>query len=81
MCQNEKSRSKLMIDAVVQATAPGPLNKLTAIAGLAGFVLRLFRSRVTGPCRPQQGSGHRSATVRPGTRAPGAQGKGGLRHG
>lgn len=78
MCQNERSRSKLMIDAVVQAAAPGPLNKLTAIAGLAGFVLRLFRSRATLPPRPQQGSGQRSAGVRP---ASGHRRKGGLRHG
>jgi len=70
-----------MFDAVVQAAAPGSATKLTAIAGLAGFVLRLFRSRVSGPGGPQQGSSHRSATVRPGTRCPRTPGKGGRRHG
>lgn len=78
MSQHERSRSKLMIDAVVQAAAPRSVNRLTAIAGLAGFVLRLFRSRVTQPARCPEGSGHRSATVRPGTRRAG---KGGRRHG
>ena len=78
MLQHEKSRSKLMIDAVVQAAAPGSANRLTAIAGLAGFVLRLFRTRVSQPKTVREGSGHRSATVRPGTRGTG---KGGRRHG
>ena len=78
MSQNEKSRSKLMIDAVVQAAAAGPLNKLTAIAGLAGFVLQLFRSRATMPPPPRPGCSHRSASVRP---ASGTHRKGGLRRG
>ena len=48
---SQKTRSTLMIDAVAQAAATGaatalnPLKKLDAIAGLAGFVLRLFRSK------------------------------------
>ena len=75
MSQNEKSRSKLMIDAVVQAAAAGPLNKLTAIAG---FVLRLFRSRATMPPPLRPGCSHRSASVRP---ASGTHRKGGLRRG
>jgi len=55
MSQNDKTRTKLMIDAVVQAAAAGaptalnPLKKLDAIAGLAGFVLRLFRSKEPVP--------------------------------
>lgn len=48
---SRKTRSTLTIDAVAQAAATGvasalnPLKKLDAIAGLAGFVLRLFRSK------------------------------------
>jgi hypothetical protein len=55
MSQNDKTRTKLTIDAVVQAAATGapdalkPLKKLATIAGLAGFVLRLFRSKQSLP--------------------------------
>ena len=63
MSQYQKTRSKLTIDAVVQAAATGaatalsPVRKLDAIAGLAGFVLRLFRSREPLPpmARPPSG--------------------------
>ncbi len=47
--QDTSTRSTLSIDAVAQAAAQGglpaapALGKITAIAGLAGFVLRLFR--------------------------------------
>lgn len=58
MSQKQKTRSALTINAVAAgaaALAPkvaatgaavlNPLNKLAAIAGLAGLVLRLFRSK------------------------------------
>jgi hypothetical protein len=51
MSRNQKIRSKLTIGAVMKAAAAGsaaashPPMKYAAIAGLAGFVLRLFRSR------------------------------------
>ena len=51
MFQNQKRRSKLIIKAVVSAAAAATAPvfnqpaKIAAIAGLAGFVLRLFRSR------------------------------------
>jgi hypothetical protein len=50
-----KTRSSLKIDAVARAAAMGsagalnPLNKLATIGALAGFVLRLFRSKERGP--------------------------------
>ncbi len=49
MKRDTSTRSTLSIDAVAQAAAQGglpaapALGKITAIAGLAGFVLRLFR--------------------------------------
>ncbi len=64
MSQNQKTRSKLLIGAVVKAAAAAtsptalPPGKVAAIAGLAGFVLRLFRSRDTRsgvPCLPESG--------------------------
>ncbi len=57
---SQKTRSTLTIDAVAQAAATGvahalnPLRKLDNIAGLAGFVLRLFRSREQLPGKPAQ---------------------------
>lgn len=54
MSTYQKTRSTLAIDAVAQAAAQGaargPLTavKVNAIAGLAGFVLRLFRRSVSG---------------------------------
>lgn len=59
MSQNQKTRSKLMIGALVRAAAAGsapgfnPPRKLAAIAGLAGFVLRLFRSRDVPAAHPR----------------------------
>jgi hypothetical protein len=54
MSQNQKTRSKLLIGAVMKAAAAAtsptvPAGKTAAIAGLAGFVLRLFRSRENRP--------------------------------
>ena len=55
MSQNQKTRSKLLIGAVMKAAAAGsapsamPPGKVATIAGLAGFVLRLFRSRENRP--------------------------------
>ena len=55
MSQNQKIRSKLMIRAVARAAAAGsvitcnPTKKFAAIAGFAGFVLRLFRYREALP--------------------------------
>jgi len=48
---SNQTRSSLGIDAVASAaalgsgTVPGPLNKIGQIAALAGFVLRLFRTK------------------------------------
>ena len=48
---SQKTRSRLTIDAVAQAAAEGaanalsPTGKIRAITALAGFVLRLFRSK------------------------------------
>ena len=88
MSQNQKTRSTLAIDAVAQAAATGaatalnPLRKLDAIAGLAGFVLRLFRSRE--PLPPLAGlpagqSRKRPARIKQGSGKAGA--KGGQHHG
>lgn len=50
-----KTRSSLTIDAVASAAAQGaatallPHRRIGAIAGLAGFVLRLFRRSLTAP--------------------------------
>jgi len=58
MSQNQKTRSKLLIGAIMRAAAAGstpsamPPGKVAAIAGLAGFVLRLFRSRDNRPGIP-----------------------------
>ena len=63
---SQKTRSKLVIDAVAQAAALAPtgavaalspLSKVKAIAGLAGFVLRLCRSREPLPPLTRAGSG------------------------
>lgn len=68
MSQTQKNRSKLMIDAVVKAAAaglaPAPCTpgKLAAIAGLAGFVLRLFRTRDL-PASPPRGKRPRKSTA------------------
>ena len=64
MSQNQKKRSKLLIGAIMKAAASGsaaglhPPGKIAAIAGLAGFVLRLFRSRETLPS-PSTSPSHR----------------------
>ena len=105
MSQNQKTRSALTINAVAAgaaALAPkvattgaavlNPLNKLEAIAGLAGLVLRLFRSKEpaaaagTRATRIQEGS-KREARRTAGAGAPSARGrpaaleKGGIHHG
>jgi hypothetical protein len=55
---SKKTRSTLSVDAVAQAAAHGgsgafmPARKLNAIAGLAGFVLRLFRYKEQLPVGP-----------------------------
>src|SRR5258708_5150228 len=81
---SQKTRSTLTIDAVAtgatalaaQASATGaatvlnPLRKLDAIAGLAGFVLRLFRSREQLPpiaCPPSGRARKRPARIREGS--------------
>lgn len=84
---SQKTRSTFSIEAVAQAVASGavkalnPVGKLNAIAGLAGFVLRLFRSKEQTspeagqpPARIQQGSS-KAVGKRAGVK------KGGLRHG
>lgn len=87
---SQSTRSKLIIDAVATgaaALAPGavnPVGKLKAIAGLAGFVLWLFRSKE--PLSPVAGrpSGQRPASVRPAFGKEGRRaqaGKGGRGHG
>lgn len=99
MSQNQRTRSKLTIDAVVQAAATGaatalsPVRKLDAIAGLAGFVLRLFRSREPLPAEParepgrmQEGNkretrGKNGPGVLPARRRPATLQNGGTRHG
>ena len=54
---SQKTRSSLKLDAVAQAAALGaanalnPLNKLNTIAALAGFVLRLLRTKEQAPAR------------------------------
>ena len=54
---SQKTRSTLSIDAVAQAAAEGaasvlsPTGKIQAISALAGFVLRLFRRKVSEPER------------------------------
>lgn len=79
---SQKTRSTLSIDAVAQAAAAGtanalnPLKKLDTIAALAGFVLRLFRSKEQLP--PMAGR-KRPAGVRPASGQAGT--KGGQRHG
>ncbi len=56
----QKTRSTLTIDAVAQAAAEGAASvlsrtgKIQAIAALAGLVLRLFRSKESGPERKNQ---------------------------
>lgn len=59
MSQNQKTRSKLVIDAVATGAAAfaptsavAAISKVKAIAGLAGFVLRLFRSKEPLPAEP-----------------------------
>jgi len=86
MKRNTSTRSTLSIDAVAQAAAQGglaaapALGKITAIAGLAGFVLRLFRRTV----RPE-GSGKDAARMRLGCPKrpplPARATKGGRTHG
>lgn len=90
---SQKTRSTLVIDAVAQAAAtgaagaPNPLSKLNAIAGLAGFVLRLFRSREQLPpaaCPPAGGARKRPARIREGSGKAGRSqtlAKGGSYHG
>ena len=86
MSQNQQTRSKLVIDAVAQAAAFAPtsavaaISKVKAIAGLAGCVLRLFRSKEPVSTKARK----RPATVQPSSRkeGPGPAGqKGGYRHG
>ena len=84
--ETTSTRSTLSIDAVAQAAAQGglpaapALGKITAIAGLAGFVLRLFRRTV----RPE-GSGKDPARMRLGCpqrpTVPGRREKGGRARG
>lgn len=67
MSKSTLTRSTLSIDAIGQAAARGGLagipglGKITAIAGLAGFVLRLFRRSVA-----PEGSPKASRTQAPG---------------
>jgi len=55
MSQDKRTRSKLLIGAVMKTAAagnaqpPAAAGKFAAIAGLAGFVLRMFRSRENRP--------------------------------
>jgi hypothetical protein len=64
MKSKQSNRSSLTIDAVAQAAAQGaatallPGRKLTAVAALAGFVLRLFRrnERTTDGVRTECGA-------------------------
>ena len=54
---SQKTRSSFKLDAVASAAALGsarglnPLNKLATIGALAGFVLRLLRSKGSAPER------------------------------
>ena len=84
---SQKTRSKLRIDAVATAAAMGaanalnPLNKIGQIAALAGFVLRLFRSKqqslpqATTPRPKRQEGSPKGARKQP------EGNMGGLRHG
>ena len=82
---SQSTRSKLIIDAVATgaaALAPGavsPVGKLKTIAGLAGVVLRLFRSKEPRPPASRQ----RPARIPPAFRREGRlpAGKGGRGHG
>lgn len=94
----KKTGSRLTIDAVAQAAAQSanpalsPARRLDAIAGLAGFVLRLFRFKEQlpdGPGRIRKSSGNYPGRMKR-RRPPGRQTrpgagrngqKGGLRHG
>ncbi len=77
---SKSTRSTLSIDAVAQAAAESAVSALssgkkpTAIAGLAGFVLRLFRR--TGPAaavgsgRIREGSSNLPGRIPPQRRPP-----------
>lgn len=99
MSKNQRTRSTLTIDAVAEAAATGvasalnPLKKLDNIAGLAGFVLRLFRSRQQMPTksseqprRIQEGNkmetkGKNGPGALPARSRPATANDGGTRHG
>lgn len=92
---SQKTRSTLTINAVAQAAAGGVANALTPLRkldALAGFVLRLFRSKeqllpiVGAPLsrRSTGGARKRPARIRPGSSRAvrgNAVGQGGLHHG
>ena len=91
---SRKTRSTLTIDAVAQAAATGlanavnPLKKLDTIAAVAGFVLRLFRTKESGPERQNQDPakarpmlGQSPAKPRRQAAPASAQEKGGTGHG
>lgn len=81
-----QTRSSLSIDAVAKAAAKaggGALlsqSKIGAIAGLAGFVLRLFRQKACGEAMWPAGPADRGRRLSPGRGAMPAR-KGGRRHG
>lgn len=78
--QSNRERSSMTINAVAQAAAqgapwgPATGRKITAVAALAGFVLRMFRQRATPPAAPQAGCKRPRRPARAGV-------KGGLNHG
>jgi len=77
MSQNQQTRSKLIVDAVATGAAAfaptsavAAISKVKAIAGLAGFVLRLFRSKepLSLMARPPSGgTKKRPARIREGS--------------
>jgi hypothetical protein len=82
MKRNEEKRSSMTINAVAQAAAQGALpalatgRKITAVAALAGFVLRMFRQKLT----PASVTPRACRRPRRAVRALPAR-KGGLNHG
>lgn len=96
---SQKTRSTLSVDAVAQAAAEGavsalsPTGKIRAIAALAGFVLRLFRSKerlqdgpTKAPRRINEGNtkekrGKNGSGALPARRGLALAPKGGIRHG